>query len=177
MLPEEFPSMTLAELQKRPPKKSTKVFWSLVVVGIVFVLIIHRLLFPVYDLIINSHDTTLTSYQAFVFPVFVDSSGNVRTLTGYMTYPSGGGMYAETDTINHPWPIVPAKMTFQWKRSARKIGWVVRRERPEIAEPDNSDVRVFWMPPDELQQSVKAGEVLLPEFDRMERFDLSQLSK
>ena len=167
--------MTLTDPQKKSPINT--VLLALIVVVIAGVLIVPRLLFPIYRVKIDSRDPTITSDKALVFPVFVDSSGNIRLLTGYMTLPSGGGQQAAVDPINNPWPIVPAPLTFRWNPLAEKVGWVVRRERPEIWKPDDRDVRVFWMTPEELLHAVDVGEVILPEFDRMERFDLSQLSR
>ncbi len=167
--------MTHTDQQKK--SAISRVLFGLVVVVVAGAWVVSRLLFPIYSVTIDTRDPTLTPDKAFVFPVFADTGGRVRPLTTYKTLPSGGGEYAVVDPVHNSWPIFPIQLKFRLNPSAAKVGWVVRREKPDIWEPDDRDVRVYWMTREELLHAVDVGKVILPEFDRMERFDLSQLNR
>ncbi len=150
---------------------------TIAVLAVGVAVLLNKIVYPIYHPTIDSTDKSLTSYQAFIFPVFVDRNGLIRTLRCYKALPSGGGDYAESDPVSNPWPIVPAPLRFRWNPAAQEFGLVVRREKPDINEPDDRDVRVHWMTAREVQNAIEKGEIVIPNFASLPQFDLSKISR
>lgn len=118
-------------------------------------------------------------YALAYFPVVVTQQG-VTNATSYARHFSG---YNRLRTDYTTPRSVPGSWTFRRQRGALKYGFVVRRwYRPKAprrrgGKLDNSELRVYWVTPDELDAAIDRGRLQIPPYEELPPFDRAVAEK